>query len=205
MRTRLVVSLGAACVLALGGCSVVLEGAAEPAATESAVATKLPTTGTLHHGDDTSDITYVLKTEGLQPMPEHGAMRWFVTGERLVDCQQSRDRGNYGDLTLSTPVGGDFTFVKLSDEEGPVFGVMLEPGRSITLKAPLCGTGLRTYTLTQATGPAWYGWDELFGPYGRYAALSGSFQFDRYTNWDVVLNLRPGGNLTMTDIDPADF
>ncbi|MCL1900185.1 MAG: hypothetical protein FWG11_06725 [Promicromonosporaceae bacterium] len=155
-------------------------------------------------GDDTSGFV-VARPTGLQPLPEHGATRWFVTGDKLADCQRANDLGNAGDLVLSIPADTAPLFIKLSDESGPVYGVMLYPGRPIAITAPLCGDAKRVYTLTYATGPAWYGWEEYFGPGGSYSFVDTTFEFDRFTNWDVELNLDASSAIKTAVLDFAAF
>lgn len=135
-------------------------------------------------------------------------MIWLESRANTAILKGNIRDGASGRLAISVPIGNDTYYVKLKElrpRRGEVLGVIIAPGRSVTVDVPLDGDGPTTYDLHCAAGANWYGPAASFGPEGSYAKAEETFTFEKGTGWEVELILQPGGNLGTSGLDFNQF
>lgn len=127
------------------------------------------------------------------PLPWNGAIRNHTSADRLAP------------LEIKTSLGSNY-LVKLEDvsSEQNVIDVFVHGGNTIEIKVPL-----GSYLIKYASGETWYGYQYNFGPEGSYNKADQVFHFryegQQITGYTITLYLVSDGNLSITQINPAEF
>lgn len=141
-------------------------------------------------------------------MPQDGAVLWLTSKSNTEILKGNIRNGAYGTLRINVPSGTDAYFVKLREIDpgsGDVFGTVVRPGRSVTVKVPLNGNSRTTYRLSYGMGSTWYGREYAFGPSGSYSQAQDDFDFTEGSGWEVELIPQQGGNLGTSGLDFGSF
>ena len=135
----------------------------------------------------------VVETTSEQPLPQSGHLQVFSKKERIAPFEIRTYRGSHYLVKLVDKFSGH-----------DVLTVFVRGGSIENIDVPL-----GTYDVIYASGRAWYGYDNLFGPDTSYNKADEEFSFnivDNYINgFTVTLYKIANGNLSTSPINPSDF
>lgn len=127
------------------------------------------------------------------PKPAHGAT--------LYNYRDGYDMSIF-EINLSKHDTDSYYYIKLVDPttEKVVQAVFMDPGTTVEIVVP-CGE----FKLKYACGETWYGYDDVFGPYGGYSKSDEILEFTPEYGHTVTLYPVVNGNFDTEDIDFEDF
>lgn len=143
-----------------------------------------------------------------QPKPDHG----HIFEELTIDGVAPFSVSGTGDIYLVLdPVDLSANITNglgqqqvLLNEKHMELRVFIRSGMTFETDVPL-----GRYEVYYATGDAWYGEEELFGPDTRYYKCDDTFDFTQdsegYNGWTLTLTAVYGGNLDTDLVDESDF
>lgn len=151
--------------------------------------------GGIGHNQNSTQVSQTKEIDLSQykefPIPEHGSL------------SNNINKSNGSILEITLPKDEDkYYFIKLVDpsSDNEVQTAFLYPGTKTEICVPY-----GSYKLKYACGTTWYGYDDLFGPYGGYAKSDDLLTFTVEYYHSVTLYPVLNGNMTTKNINYSDF